>query len=307
VPYRLYGLALASPLDLPCPRTRGRRRRLVRLAPAGAAGFARWRPRTDRERRDWFYCRRSRSGTTYLRWTDLFEFLVSADGHQIKYRDLPRANAESLGTYLLGQVLSFSLLAFGTEPLHGTVVVVDGAAVGFLGDCGDGKSTLGAAFLHLGHPLLTDDLVVLTRTRSGYDVHPGMPRVKLFPSVAERVLGVTDGGARLNDGTTKQILALGAGQVHAEPAPLRGLYVLSAPASRRPGASIEITPLSAGAACLELVRHTFNTVVVDRDRLARQFAFASRVAARVPLKRLAYPRSLSRLPAVCEAVLADLS
>jgi hypothetical protein len=46
---------------------------------------------------------------------------------------------------------------------------------------------------------------------------------------------------------------------------------------------------------------------VDRARLARQFAFASRLAATVPVTRLSYPRSLSLLPAVCEAVLADLS
>ena len=93
------------------------------------------------------------------------------------------------------------------------------------------------------------------------------------------------------------------------PVPLRALYALSepTPARRRAAGRIAIERLSAGAACLELIRNTFNTIVLDRDRLARQFAFASRLAGVVPVRRLSYPRSLRKLPAVCEAVLADWS
>lgn len=152
--YRLYGLAVSSPLDLPCPSAPSAAASDVRLRAGRRARFAALRPRTGagRPSRRWFYCRRLPSGSTYLRWTGLFEFLVSADGRDIQFHRLPRATPESLSAYLLGQVLSFSLLAFGEEPLHGTVVVVDGEAIGFLGDCGYGKSTLGAAFLRLGFP-----------------------------------------------------------------------------------------------------------------------------------------------------------
>ncbi len=304
-PHLLYGLALQSPLDLPCPRTSLARGPDVRLRAAHPTRFRSLRP-SSRGRRDWFYYRRLRSGASYLRWTGLFEFLVSADGHEIRYRPLRHATAESLGAYLLGQVVSFSLLAFGIEPLHGTVVVVDGEAIGFLGDCGDGKSTLGAAFLRLGHPILTDDLVVLERSEPGYVVQPGMPRIKLFPGVARRVLGSEARAPQLNDATAKRILPLGPGEAYGAPVPLRALYVLSgrSAASRRHASGVAIAPLSPASACLELVRHTFNTVVVDRERLARQFAFASEVAAAVPVRRLRYPRRLAALPAVCEAVLA---
>ena len=276
--------------------------------PARFEGIAR-RETTDRPSRDWFYCRRLRTGSTYLRWTGLFEFLVSADGRDIRYHQLKGATPESLSTYLLCQVLSFSLLLFGVEPLHGTVVVIDGEAIAFLGNCGYGKSTLGAAFLRLGFPILTDDLMALERTASGYAVHPGMPRLKLFPSVSRRVLGVERGGTPLNNRTSKQILPLAAGQMSRRRAPLRALYVLSEPTpkGRRPAARIELERLSARDAFLEVIRSTFNPIVVDRDRLANQFAFASRLVAAVPVRRLSYPRSLSLLPAVCEAVLADLS
>ena len=226
--YRLYGLAVSSPLDLPCPSAPSAAASDVRLRAGRRARFAALRPRTGagRPSRRWFYCRRLPSGSTYLRWTGLFEFLVSADGRDIQFHRLPRATPESLSAYLLGQVLSFSLLAFGEEPLHGTVVVVDGEAIGFLGDCGYGKSTLGAAFLRLGFPVLTDDLVVLERTASGYSVQPGMPRLKLFPGVSRPVLGAVLPGPRLNDGTSKQILPLGPGQAFRRAAPLSTLYVL---------------------------------------------------------------------------------
>ncbi len=278
----------------------GRTARFAALRRRAAAG----RPKPD-----WFSCRRLETGSTYLRWSGLFEFVVSADGHDIRYHRHPRATPESLSTYLLGQVLSFALLALGVEPLHGTVVVADGEGIGFLGDCGYGKSTLGAAFLRLGCPVLTDDVIVLERTASRYYVQPGMPRIKLFPSVARQVLGVEPSGTRLNDGTSKQILPLGASQAAHAPVPLRALYALSepTPARRRAAGRIAIERLSAGAACLELIRNTFNTIVLDRDRLARQFAFASRLAGVVPVRRLSYPRSLRALPAVCEAVLADSS
>ncbi len=277
------------------------------LAAARPSRFAAVRPSVHAKGRDWFACRRLRGGTTYLRWTDLFEFLVSADGRDIRYHALPRATPESLAAYLLGLVLSFSLLAGGEEPLHGTAMVVDGEAIGLLGGCGSGKSTLGAAFLRLGCPVLTDDLMALQRTAAGWLVHPGMPRIKLFPAAARRVLGARGAGVRLNPGTTKRILPLGDDQASPAPVRLRTLYVLERPAraTRSAAAPVTIEPLSTAAACLELIRASFNTIVFDRDRLARQFRLASRLAAEVPVRRLFYPRSLARLPAVCEAVLAD--
>jgi len=283
----------------------------VRLRAGKGASFAALRPRTGggRPSGKWFTWRRLATGATYLRWTGLFEFLVSADGRDIRFHRLPRATPESLSAYLLGQVLSFSLLAFGMEPLHGTVVVIDGEAIGFLGDCGYGKSTLGAAFLRLGFPILTDDLMVVEPTSSGYAVHPGMPRIKLFPSVARPVLGVARPGPRLNDGTSKQILPLHDGQAFHRPAPLRALYVLGDP-KRAPSdlaGHTRVDRLSGGEALLEVIKGSFNSMVVNRDRLTRQFVFASRLAATIPVNRLSYLRDLSLLPAVCEAVLADLA
>src|SRR5580692_542597 len=120
------------------------------------AGLARDGP-TD----GWYERASSADGSEYLRWPNLFEFMVSHDGRSVACGLLDRASLESFQTYLLGQVLSFALVRQGCEPLHATAVVVEGKAVAFLGESGYGKSTLAAAFLQHGHHILTDDLLMV--------------------------------------------------------------------------------------------------------------------------------------------------
>jgi hypothetical protein len=245
-------------------------------------------------------------GTTYLRWTGLFEFLISSSGRQILYHRLEHANQESFNVYLLGQVLSFSLLAFGVEALHGTAVVVDGEAIVFLGDCGYGKSTLGAAFLARGFPILTDDLIVLDEGKRRWSVYRGIPCIKLFPSIARRVLKSKLVGAPMNHGTSKLVLPLDGSQMAPATVPLKGLYVLSDPKPHTRPERVRIERLSGGEAFLALIRAAFNLIVLERPRFANQFAIATRLARSVPVRRLTYPRQFSALPTVCDAVLEDL-
>jgi hypothetical protein len=47
-------------------------------------------------------------------------------------------------------------------------------------------------------------------------------------------------------------------------------------------------------------------VVAHAERLRVHFAQAVKLASRIPIKSLAFPRTLSSLPAVREAILADL-
>jgi hypothetical protein len=253
----------------------------------------------------WFRCLPIAGGAVYLKAGDELEFVVSSDGRRIWYLAHDAAALDSLNVYLLGHVLSFSLLARGIEPLHGSVVSVGGHAVVFAGDCGEGKSTLVAAFLARGCQLVSDDLVVLVPARGGWRVRPGVPRLKLFPDVAARLLGTT-AGCRMHGETTKLVLPLDRSRAVHRPVLLKAMYVLAPAANDRRGARVRITPLSGSAAFLEVVRAAFNLLVDRPARLANQFNFARQVSATVPIRRLVYPRRLSLLPAVCDAVVADL-
>jgi hypothetical protein len=257
--------------------------------------------------RHWFECGRVADGATFLRWSGLFEFLISDDGRTIEYRRLKNASDESLAVYLLGQVLSFSLLSRGLDPLHATAVVIDGAAVAFLGDCGYGKSTLGAAFVARGYPMLTDDVLAIEKKRGAWIAHAGPSRLKLFPVVARRVLARSTRD-RMNSGTTKLIVPLDRRERIDGAVPLAALYVLPDPATSRRtrGAKTTIVAVTGQDAFLEITKAAFNLIHVDRERLKSQFSVVSALASDVPVRRLAYSRRLADLPAVCARVIADV-
>jgi hypothetical protein len=250
-------------------------------------------------------------GSIYLRWGELFEFLVSADGRSIGCHPLRAASAEALHTFLFGQVLSFALVKQGFEPLHATTVVAGGAAVGFLGFSGDGKSTMAATFLTAGYRLLTDDLLIIRPSESGYQAYPGPPRIKLFPETAAMLLGQAVQGSPMNglmDGFgRKMIFPLHSGQHCGRPVPLGALYLLARRKGTSAGHRIRIRALSGRHPYLALSQHCFNRRIQDRERLRRQFLAGSELASKVPIKMLSYPGNMSDLPAVREAVLADLS
>ena len=303
----VYGLRVRSALPLPraCRDAQGGAD--VEVVSGRAAAFTAVRaglaPPLGRGR--WFEERTLADGRRYLRWAGLFEFLVSPDGRHIAARRLarPARMPRAFETYLLGQVLSFALIARGLEPLHATVVVVGDGAIGFLGDCGQGKSTLGAAFVRAGHRLLTDDLLVLYDRGGGLSAAAGPPRIKLFRGPARRVLGRGARGTPMNGRGGKLVFPIGSRAARSA-TPLRALYVLRPGGARR---GVAIRALSPRRAFVELTRNTFNACVLDPARLARQFALAARVACRVPVKTLAYPRDLDRLAAVRTAIEADVS
>jgi hypothetical protein len=247
-------------------------------------------------------------GSTYARWDTIGEFVVAADGGRITCRRLEESSLESFQVYMLGQALSFALVRQGFEPLHATVVVVDDQAVAFLGGNAFGKSSLAACFLEAGHRLLTDDLLILRESRNRVLAYPGPPRIKLFPKIARRFLGLTASSrVQMNADTNKLILPIDEHRRFTAPIALDAIYALAAPrdACRSPGVSIEMLP--PREAFVELVKGTFNRRLVSQQRLERQFDFAAVLTNLIAVKRLSYPRAIDRLNEVREAVLADLT
>ena len=255
---------------------------------------------------DWFQYGRLPDGSTYLRWKGLFEFVVSSDGSRIFGAQLSGATRESFQTYALGHVLSFALLKKGIEPLHSTAVAIDGSAVAFVGDCGYGKSSLGAAFLQAGYRILTDDLLVVRASRGRLMAFSGPARLKLVPEIARPLLGSHVRGTPMVPNSHKLLVPLAPRQSCPGSLPLGRIYVLSPPPAGKDSDRPRIRAISRREAFLELTRNTFNTIVAEPERLKSQFLTATRLARAVPVKRLSYPRRLEMIPAVREAILADL-
>jgi hypothetical protein len=200
--------------------------------------------------------------------------------------------------------LSFALVQQGIEPIHATAVTTGCGAIAFLGDSGDGKSTLGAAFLKAGFRLLTDDLLITRLVGGRMMAFPGPPRIKLFPEMARNILGPSARGTPMHHLTAKMIIPLS--EVHCDqPVPLRALYALTFPPDRRTKSKTTIRRLSRRAAFLNIVRNTFNCAVSEPQRLERHFRIATELASHVPVKLLSYPMDHRLLPRVRDAVIAD--
>ncbi|MBI3404840.1 MAG: hypothetical protein HY046_05235 [Acidobacteria bacterium] len=264
-------------------------------------------PRELLHSQEWFCYAGLDRGAYYLRWKGWWEFLISAEGNRIIGRPIGKGSLESFYNYLLTQVLSFALLRQGIESLHCTAMLVGGRAVGFLGDSGYGKSSLAAAFVRSGYPLITDDVLVLQKHGNGFLAYPGLPRVKLFPERAEKLLGRPVKGTRMNPSTAKMVIPLLPEETCRTAVPLRSLYVLNSPATARQSKKVTIKRLSRREAFVALIQNNFNSRMNVPDRLRGHFFFSSAVAAKTPVSIMSYPRTWTSLAKVCEAVQRDLA
>ena len=309
-PYRycVYGIIVHSEIPLALPARGDGELGEIELRAAPASYFS------DISRGMWpqqdsgtFYqYGRLPDGSSYVRWEGVGEFLISATGRRISGRQFDETHGESFQVYLLGQALSFALVKQGFEPLHATAVAINGKGAVLLGESGFGKSSLAASFLEGGHRMLTDDLLILQRFRGEFLAYPGPPRIKLFPKLARRFLRNAAKGVAMNSGTKKLVFPLDRTQSSAIPVPVKAIYTLAGPRQVFRNQQINITVLSPRESFMELVKNTFNYRIVNPDRLQRQFEKTAEVVSMVPVKRISYPRVLADLPAVRDAILADL-
>jgi len=307
--YFVYGITLHSEIPLALPEQGHGELGQIELHIAPASYFseaARGRPlHPDSE--SFYQTKFLPDGATYVRWEGVGEFLISPDGRGITGRQFDEAHEESFQVYLLGQALSYALVKQGFEPLHATAIVIDGSAAVLLGSSGFGKSSLAACFLDAGHRLLTDDLLILLPSGRGVMAYPGPQRIKLFPQLARRFLQPASRGVAMNLGTKKLVLPLDRSRSSFAPVPLKGIYALLPPRSTVRRHAVRITALPPREGFLALVKNTFNYRIVNPARLERQFEAATRVASVMTVKKISYPRILGRLPAVRDALLADLN
>ena len=247
-------------------------------------------------------CVTMNDGASYLRWPGRMEFLIGPDGRKILAHALHSDAGETLQALFFGGVLSFALLKLGIEQLHATAIVVQDRVIAFLGETGYGKSTLAAAFVQHGYPLLTDDLLVIYEKDNSFFARPGLPRLKLFADSAKAVRSDVFGlGSTVNRVNGKQVTQLSTDRFYEMDARLHALYTLNPG-----GAAIKIEKLPQREAFVEICKAAFNGEVAEAGRLREHFSMASRMASSVPVKRLSIARNLESLPSICAAVLKDL-
>jgi len=113
-------------------------------------------------------------------------------------------DAPEIRLFFFGTVLAILCFRRGLIPLHASAVVVDGRALLISGDSGMGKSTLAAALVARGYPLLSDDLCALDLCAPDDPmIRPCMAHLKLWKDSAEYLDMPTDPWARVRKGLDK--------------------------------------------------------------------------------------------------------
>ena len=136
----------------------------------------------------------STDGSLSFGWWGQFHFQLSADGSSLSCQKLNGVTQEEFLIHLLHPALSFALIRRRIEPFHASAVILDGGAVAFLGGNGFGKSTLTAAFLGRGYPMLADSLLALREKEGQILAYPGPQWIKLFPEALNALLHEGIGG-----------------------------------------------------------------------------------------------------------------
>ena len=196
--------------------------------------------------------------------------------------DEPGAEHPVVVEAALGPALILALALQGTWTLHASAVFSDDRAVAFVGESGNGKSTLAGFLGREGRPgwrLLADDMLPVVPGPGGLDVLPHFPQLKLA-------------------GEDCSPAAL------PERMPLAAIYVLPPAAGR--SKAVQVRRLGSRDAALAVVRHTVAARLFDGALLARHLAFCAHAAAHIRICRLTYPHRYELLPAVRDAIRADL-
>ena len=109
------------------------------------------------------YTRRQNEEMTVLFGRDAARIVVRWRTHREDNEQFRR----ELSAWMLGSVVGYAMCLRGLPTLHGSVVAIDGLAVGLVGASGAGKSTLAGALVAAGHAMLADDHLVVRRGGSG--------------------------------------------------------------------------------------------------------------------------------------------
>lgn len=242
--------------------------------------------------------------SVHMVFEGLAEFVINPALNKVVVHPWAAASDAAVRHLLIDHVLPRLLDAQGVLTLHASGVRIDDEVVLFLGQSGDGKSSL-AASLAEQHQVLGDDCFFLEFAGDALQAQSTYASLRLNPDSAQELLPTytADATVMATGGSKMRIVEAGT-IIEAAPAPVRALFVLNT--SNRVDAEISVLPMSARDASIHLLRNSFRIDVLDAMAIAAAFDRAEYVAQRCPIYQLSYPHDYTVLPEVHKAILSVL-
>jgi hypothetical protein len=244
-------------------------------------------------------CLRADDNMALLSWGKVGLVCIRA-GNEILVDPAPNAHSDAVRLFILGAALGVLLHQRGNIVLHASAVLINGRVVAFIGDKGSGKSSTAACLVQRGHPLVTDDLLVMQCDSSGQPVvFPGYTQLKLWPDTAE-ALGIdTDNLPKIRPDVEKRIYTPSNSKT-VEVYPLGCIYVLGA------GHELMRISLPAQAALFSLLRNMyisrFGNEFQQPGTASSLFLQAADLIKHIPVYGLVRPIGLPALTAIAQLV-----
>ena len=235
----------------------------------------------------------------WIPWTEELGAWVNANGSDVvlvvseasKDSEIEGSLTIGLTSVITGACLNLQ----GQVAIHANAIALNELAVAFVGYSGMGKSTLSAYCASRGAGFITDDVLVID---SNGLVHPGNPRLKLYPHTGESL------GLDASEETDYKIFyepqQLGA-KLQKQPIPIGIIYLLAESSDK----SIYSLPLSPSQAVFDLLTHSYyaSTLIPRNPRLLDAYAH---LVTQASVRKLFYPRDFAMLPKVYDFLLEEI-
>lgn len=211
-----------------------------------------------------------------LRIPDIARFLLS-NGREIAFEPEPAASDDDIPIFLLGTVFGILLHQREQIVLHASAVRINGKAVLFCGNSGAGKSTIAAALVQRGYPLMTDDVCAVAMAAGSVPmVYPDGRQLKLWAQSIDRLDLAARRGERVRERLEKFYVE--PEQALSAPLPLGAVYALR---EARPPHAAGIERPNVVDCALILRRNAYRPAMVTRMGQKAQYFHAATTIANV--------------------------
>lgn len=248
-----------------------------------------------------------RAGYDVLSFTDVADFYVREKSIEFSLRNARYSYLMEI--HFLGTVMCHWLESRGIPVLHSSNTIVNGKVVALLSHGMSGKTTLTAALMRCGYPLLNDGCLPLGRNEAYFFGHAGYPQLRMWPEQARHFTGTDSGFEKVLPSQEKLAIPVGEGgfgSFSPESTPLGRIYILERRNDDAGG--IRIEPVPPRDAVIEMIRYSFTPRIMQAAGLAPQrMKLFTALAKEIPMKRICYPSGFEHLERVTEAILTDLS
>ncbi len=237
------------------------------------------------------------------------DFILDRDGSRLWIRWLETVSEKDIFSYLLGPVMGFVLRVRGAVCLHASAILIKERAICFVGDAMAGKSTTAMALGRLGYPILTDDILPICEQDGVVFADPGYPRMRLRQRALPMLSALNpdrppmpspDGPGRLHF----ELPANGY-RFHSERVPIGAVYLLGDRTHDQRAPYLESPSPVDGI--MGIVGNTYITRFLDKTMRAEELRELSRLVNQAPVRRVHAHKDPSRLAALCNLILDDVS